>query len=133
MAGAVQAVGAVLIAVILCTVLRRDAKETAVLLSVLVCGMVLLGAVSYLKPVIAFLNTLQSTVHVSSDLFQILLKAVGIGLISELVGLICNDCGNAAMGRAVEIMASAVILWLSLPLLTSLLELVQRIAGEAGR
>jgi hypothetical protein len=51
-------------------------------------------------------------------------------LIGELAGLICSDAGNAALAKSIQILTTAVILWLSIPLFESLLDLVQAILGE---
>ena len=105
-------------------------KEMGTLLSLAVCCMVAVIALSYLSPVIDFLGTLEQLGGLDGDLVETLLKAVGIGMLSELAGLVCNDAGNASLGKAVQLLGTAVILWLSLPLLTALTELLQSILGE---
>jgi stage III sporulation protein AD len=87
-------------------------------------------AFTYLKPVVDFIHTLQDTAQLDDAMLEILLKAVGIGLVGEIASLICTDTGNAALGKSLQMLSAAVILWLSLPLLTQLLELLQQILGE---
>ena len=60
----------------------------------------------------------------------ILLKAVGIGLVSEIAGLVCNDAGNGSLGKTLQMLGSAVILYLSLPIFTAMLELIREILRE---
>lgn len=60
----------------------------------------------------------------------ILLKAVGIGLVSEIAGLVCTDAGNGSLGKALQMLGSAVILYLSLPIFTAILELIREILRE---
>lgn len=124
-----QAVGGALIAVVLCTLLSRQRSDMALLLGLAVCGMVLLTAVYFLQPVLTLIQTLCDSAQLDSVLLQTILKAVGIGLIGELAALVCADSGNGALGRTVEILTGAVLLWLTVPLLTQLLELVQEMAG----
>ena len=69
--------------------------------------------------------------QLDGDWVTILMKAVGIGLIAEIAALVCSDAGNASLAKAIGILSSAVMLWLSLPLLQGLLELVQNMLGEA--
>lgn len=125
-----QVIAGALIAVVLGLTLSKQGKDITLMLSMAVCCMVLLAAVSYLKPVVDFINQLQAMGNLDSDMLKIMLKAVGIGLVAEVATLICNDSGNSALGKAVQILSSAVVLWLALPLMTSLLELVQKIVGE---
>ncbi len=125
-----QTVAGAFVTVILCTVLSRQGRDMTLLLCLAACAMLLAAASSYLKPVIAFLKTLKDTAQMEDGTFSIILKAVGMGLMAEVATLICNDSGNAAIGKAVEIVSAAGILWLSLPLMTALLELVQEMAGS---
>ena len=67
--------------------------------------------------------------QLESDTLTILLKAVGIGLVTEVTCLICTDAGNAALGKTLQFLSCAVILWLSIPLLNELLELIDNILG----
>lgn len=124
-----QAVAGALIAVILCALLSTHRKDVSLLLSLAVCCMVLLVAANFLKPVMELMESLRQTGQLDSRLLQTILKAVGIGMIAEFASLICADAGNSALGRAVELLAAAVVLWLSIPLMNELLELVQKMAG----
>ena len=110
---------------ILCLSLGKERKETAVLLSLAVCAMAALTAGAFLSPVLDFLRELSDLAGLESSVLTILLKVLGIGLISQLAQLLCADSGNGAMGKALQILAGAVTLWLALPLFRSLLELVR--------
>ncbi len=119
-----------LIAVFLGLMLRQQGKDMALLLSLAVCCMVAAAGFSYLTPVMDFLNQLQESTGTDPAFFRILLKSVGIGLVAEIAGLICADAGNAALAKTIQIMATAVILWLSLPLMSALLDLVRKILED---
>ncbi len=124
-----KAAAGVLVAVILVLVLMKQGKDLSVLLIMAVCTMVVCAALSYIQPIKDLILRLQTIGQLDSDTLTILLKAVGIGLIAEVTGLICADAGNAAMGKTLQFLASAVILWLSIPLLNELLELLDTILG----
>jgi len=125
----IKAAAGIFIAVILGLTLAKQGKDISLLLTVLVCCMVVTAAVTYLQPVIAFLERLRTLGNLEQDMCQILLKAVGIGLIAELMTLICNDAGNTSLGKTLQILATAVIVWLSIPMLDALLELIDGILG----
>ena len=118
-----QGAAAVLLTVILVLALGRQGKEAGLLLTLAVCCMVCVLALSYLRPVVEFIHQLQSIGQLDSAMLEILLKAAGIGLIGEIASLICADAGNAALGKALQLLSAAVILWLAIPLLTQLTEL----------
>lgn len=121
---------AVLIAVILILTTGKDRKEFATALSIGVCAMTALMATEYLRPVLDFIRQLKELGNLDSDMVKVLLKAVGIGMLCEIAVLICDDAGNGSLGKTLQYLGTAVILWLSLPLFTMLLELLQRILGE---
>jgi len=125
-----KGIGAVLMTVVLGLALSKNGKETGLLLSLAVCCMVACAAMAYLQPVIDFLRQLQNLGQLDNGMLGILLKAVGIALIGEIAALICADAGNAALGKTLQLLTSSVILWLSLPLMTQLLELIQEMLGE---
>ncbi len=125
-----QVLAGVLLTVILGLALGRQSKDMSVVLVLAVCCMVLAAGFSYLEPVIDFIQQLESLGNLDPGMLQIMLKAVGIGLAAQIAGLICSDSGNAALGKAIQIMASAVVLWLSLPLMRALVEMLQKILGD---
>ena len=125
-----QAVAAVMLAVILILSIRGQGKDMGLLLSLFVCCSVGCIAMAYLKPVIAFVQQLRSVGNLDSEMLSVLLKVVGTALIGEIAALVCTDAGNAAMGKALQILTVATILWLSLPMFTALLELVETILGK---
>ncbi len=122
-----QAVALALLTVVLTMVLQKQGKETALLLSLLACCMLGVAAMAFLRPVVAFLQKLQSIGSLDGAMLQTLLKIVGIAITTEVAGLICTDAGNASLGKMLGFLGAGVILWLSLPMITALLELVESI------
>lgn len=124
-----QAVAGVFIAVILGLALSKQGKDITLLLCVCGCCMVLIVAGRYLEPVMELIGRLQKLSGLDVGLLSVVLKAVGIGLIAEVASLICGDSGNAALGKGLQILASAVVLWLSVPLINMLMDMIQKIVG----
>ena len=122
-----KAVAAVLLALVLIWSLRR--QEMGILLGMAVCVMVMGVAMAYLEPILELVDTLQTMGGLDKELTGILLKAVGIGLVTEIAGLICADSGNGSLGRVLQLLGTVVILWLSLPLFHALLELIQEMVS----
>ena len=125
-----QAAAGVMAAVVMWIILSKQGKEYALLLSVGACALILLAMFRFLEPVLDLMKQLQSLGNLQPEWLNVMLKATGIGLIVEMGTLICTDAGNAALGKGVQILASVAVLWLSLPLMRALLELVQTILGE---
>jgi len=119
-----------IIAVILGLTLRQQGKDIALLLSIVVCCMVVAVGISYLTPVVDFVRQLYHDTGTDPAFLRIMLKSVGIGLVAEVAVLICTDAGNAALAKTIQILAASVILWLALPLMNALLELVRKMLED---
>lgn len=125
-----QITAAVMVAAIACLVLMKKDREIGLLLTVAVCCMTAAAAAAYLRPVLEFLKQVENAGNLDHQFLTILLKCTGIGLVTEVSVLVCRDVGNEALGKALQMLSAAVILWLSLPLLTALLDMIQRILEE---
>lgn len=126
----VQIYGCIFLVIILVLSLKSTSKEFGAVLSICVCCMTALAALHYLNPVLDILQRLQKMANLDESLVETLLKATGIGMITDIVMLVCKDAGNESMGKSAQILGSAVILYLSIPLFTALIDLLQKILGE---
>ena len=121
---------AALIGLILVLVVGRQSRDLGMLLSLAVCVLLALGAMEFLEPVMELLHELKRLGELDGGAVGILLRCAGIGIISELAGLLCADAGEGAMGRALQICANAAILWLSLPLLRQVLTMIGEVLAK---
>lgn len=126
----VQACALVMVGLILIHTLGSGGKQTGLLLSCGICAMVGVLFLSYLKPVLDFLEVLGSLGGVNSQMTLTMLKITGIGILTEISAVICSDNGAASLGKALQLMGTGVILWLSLPLFETMINLLRRILGE---
>lgn len=124
-----KAVAVTAISLIVWVLLSKQNKEMATILTILVCCLIFIGSVSFLQSIISFIKSLEHIGNLDHKLVEVLLKAVGVGMLSEVIGLLCKDVGNAAVGKTLHFLASAVILWLAIPLLNELLKLADDVLG----
>lgn len=125
-----KASAGVLIAVLLIITVEKQEKDMALLLTMLVSAMVAIVGLNLLKPFISFFHQLEELGDLRSSVLDILLKATGIGLVSELTSAVCKDSGNSALSQIVKMLGIMTMLSLSLPIFETLLELIQTILGE---
>lgn len=116
---------------LLCAVLGLmiEKREYGLALSAAVCCMVLAGAAAYFQPVLELLRELAELTAEGGELFVPLLRGVGIALTAQLAGLICQDAGNAALAKTLQMLGAAAVLYISVPVFQSLLELIREILG----
>lgn len=120
---------AVLLAAVLGLTLDRQNKDVSVLLTLAACSMVGVMALSYLRPVLDFLGELESAAGHQENFLGVLLRAAGVGIAAELAGMICTDAGKGSLGKALQMLGSAVILQQSVPVLRALLTMIRQILG----
>lgn len=123
----VQAVGLALMGVILVLLIGRQSRDLSILLSLGICAGLLIAAAGYLGELVSFLTELRILGGLDQEFLSILLKCTGIGYLSEIAALICADAGENAMARALQILANAAVLFLSLPLMRQMLELLEEV------
>ena len=116
----IKTIAGILITVILSQAIPQDRKDISLILSVAAVAMTCIVAMVYLKPVIEYLLSLQVISSLDTEMFEILLTAVGVGVVTEITALICKDFGNTTLGRTIQLLAVAVTLWLSLPIFEKL-------------
>ena len=113
-----------LVGLILALVLGKQSRELGLLLTMGVCALVSIGALSFLEPVTELLRELRDLGELDGQALTILIKCAGIAVLSELACILCTDAGEGAMGKTLSLLSSGAMLWLSLPLLRQLLELI---------
>ena len=125
-----KTIGAALVSTILILALERQNRDYSILVTVAASAMVTIAAARLLEPVISFLGELESLGNLSSDLLLTLIKVFGIGMTGEIAASVCNDAGNSSLGKGLRFLSNAAILYLSIPVFSSLTDLFLQILGD---
>ena len=125
-----KSTAAIIIALIFYLVLLKQGKDISSLLTIFVCCIIGIAAFEYLTPVIDFINSLSELGGFDQQMLDIILRCVGIGMIAEITSTICTDAGNTALSKILQLLATMVVLWLSLPILEDMVELIKEILKE---
>lgn len=125
-----KTLGAALITVVLNLALERQSRDYSLLITVAACGMIAIVAAKFLQPVMEYLGQLEALGDLSGDLLLELLKIFGIGMAGEMAASVCCDAGNSSLGKGIRFLANAAILYLSIPIFTSLTSLLVQVLGE---
>lgn len=116
----------VLITVILSLVLHQQESAFSLLLSLFTCCIVMLAALSFWQPIIDFLKKLQFLGDLNQGILLSLMKILGVGLTGEIAAAVCTDAGESAMSKGMVFLANTVIFFLSVPIFSSLTDLLQK-------
>lgn len=125
-----KTLGAALVSTILTLALERQNRDFSLLITVAACGMIAIVAAKFLEPVVEYLGKLEQLADVRSDFLLALLKIFGIGVSGEMAAAVCTDAGNGALGKGVRFLANTAILYLSIPIFSSLMDILVQILGE---
>lgn len=119
----------ILISLVLILTLNRQEQDLGTVLSIAVCCMSGIAAIRMLEPVVDFLYEINYHISSDQDMMILLLQIVGIALVAEFISILCTDAGNASLGKSIHLLSSAVILYRSLPVMESMLDLILKIMG----
>ena len=122
-----KATAVILLTIILGVTIGKAEKDIAIVLSVAASCIVVTVAMQYLSDVISFLWELGRDWTNREPFMETLLKISGVALITELVCLISSDAGNSSLGKSMQILGNAAIMFLSLPLMKTFLAIIQEI------
>lgn len=115
-----QIFGVGLLAAVATVVVKQMRVDVALTVRLAGC-IVLLGAVVTMStPVYSYLSALISTAA-PIQYAEVLIKALGVALLTYLGSEICRDCGESGIAAAVELAGKCEILLLSLPTVSSIL------------
>ncbi len=124
-----QAIALVLVTVLAALVVTRENRDWTVLLSMAACCAVWFTVVEFLSPVVQLLQEIRQVGRLDSTFLSILLKCAGIGILTELVSMICADAGFGSLGKILQTLSNGAILWLSIPMIRQLLTMLQEVLG----
>ena len=124
-----KVIASILTAVILWLFVSKECKGFAALLSLAVCSMVIAISLGIFQPIFEFVHRLQMLGDIDEELLEVLLKVVGIGMLTEFTVMICKDAGNEAIAKTLQIFSTIVILRVSIPIFDIFISLLDDILG----
>lgn len=121
--------GLALTAAVLCQLIRNDSPALSGALRVCACAGILCMAVALLRPVLTVIQTLRELTGLTQATTAPLYKAIGIGVLTQVCGAVCEDAEEKTLAKAVEIGGTITSLSVSVPLISALLAVLQEALG----
>lgn len=116
--------GIALIAVFGSQFLRTRVPELFQFLPVAAIVILLFALLPSLESIVTAIQDLGQQASLEADSVGLILRGVGIGLVTRLASGVCVDCGQKALGETVDYCGQIAIVSLAVPLI---LDLAQRI------
>ncbi len=118
-----------LIGVLLAVPLKSYKSEYGIYAAFAVCLLLLTYAIDYFTKILTGMERLQGYLGENFQYLSVLFKAVGAAYICEFCSGICKDAGYAGIAGQVETMGKMYILLIGMPVLFTLMESIQALAG----
>lgn len=124
-----QAAAIAVITVVLTSLLKKTNRELALLLTLAACILIGLFFMRLAEPIVDFLSKLRNLAGLDKTLMTPMLKTIGIGFLTQISATVCADAGENAIAKLVEICGGVLALYVALPLLDAVLDMVEQMSG----
>lgn len=121
----IKTAAAAVAASLVCLLLKKSNPELAIPLSAAVCAGAVLLLGGLLRPLMELLTRAAEMGGVSPAVLMPVIKSVGIGICSRVAADLCKDSGQGAMAQCVELAGTVCALYTALPLMESLLDMLE--------
>ena len=119
-----KVIGVGITALIIIIILKQYKPEFAVYISIIAGIIILLMSMTRLSSIIEVLSNVSQKVGTGNQFLKILLKITGIAILTEFAVSICKDSGETAIASKIDLGGKIIIISISIPIITALLELI---------
>ena len=123
----IKIIGIGLIGLIVIIILKQYKPEFALYISIITGIIILFFIMDKLTGIIDLLKTISSKSGVNNKFLSLLLKITGIAFLAEFAINICKDAGEGAIASKVEIGSKVIIVSMSIPIISNLLEVILKL------
>ncbi len=123
----IKIIGVGLIALIIIILLKQYKPDFVIYVSLIAGALIIFMVLDKLTGIIDLLSNLSNKAGVSSQFLGILLKITGIAFLTEFAVSICNDSGESAIANKIDLGGKIIIIAISVPIISALLELIIKI------
>ena len=116
-----------LIALIIIILLKQYKHEFAIYISILTGILIIFLVMDKFTGIIELIRSISNKSNINNQFIEILLKITGIALLSEFAVSICKDSGETAIASKIEIGTKVIVISMSIPIISSLLEIILKI------
>lgn len=113
------------VAIVLIAVILKQVKPEYSLICILVGGIILIFyIIQSISSVYDFFLEVVNKTGVDTNMFNAMLKIIGIGYLIEFCSGICIDSGHSSIANKIVLAGKLLIFTVSLPIIRSLLDMV---------
>ena len=123
----IKIIGVAISGLIIIILLKQYRPEFAIYISLLVGVIIILLIIDRLAGIINLLQSFASESGINNTFLALLIKMTGIAFLSEFAVSVCKDSGESAIASKIEIGTKIIIISMSIPILSALLEIILKV------
>ena len=123
----IKIIGIGLISLIIIIILKQYRPEYTIFISILTGVLILFLVMDRLTGIVNLIESIQDKFSINTQFIALLIKITGIAFLSEFAVSVCKDSGEAAIASKIEIGSKIIIISMSVPIISSLLEIILKI------
>lgn len=123
----VKIIGVAFISLIIIVILKQYKPEFVIYVSMIAGVIIIFLSIDKLSGIINLLQNISNKTPINGQFLAILLKITGIAFLTEFAVSVCNDAGETAIASKVDLGGKAIIVAISIPIISSLLETIVKV------
>ena len=123
----VKIIGIGLISLIIIIILKQYKPEFAVYVSIIAGILIIALTIGQISGIIDILKNLANKTTINNQFLVLLIKITGIAILTEYTVSICKGSGESAIASKVDFGGKIVIMSMSIPIISSLLETIIKV------
>ena len=120
----IKIIGIGLISLIIIIIVRQYKPEFTLYVSLLAGALILIFILDKIDGIINLLTSLSNKTAINNEFLILLIKITGIAFLTEFAVSLCKDTGETAIANKVDMGGKVIIVSMSIPIISSLLETV---------
>ena len=120
----IKIIGIGLIALVIVIILKQYKPEYALYVSIIAGILILVISLQKMGAIVNLIQSISEKAGINGEFLSILLKITGIAILTEFAVSVCKDSGESAIASKIEMGSKVIIISMSIPIISSLLELM---------
>ena len=116
-----------LITCIAALIVKPVRSDFAMIISMVGGIVILIMVLSSISGVLTLVGSLANKTGLNGHLIAVVIKIIGVGYLTEITASLCADTGNGRLGDKILLGGKIIILVMSLPIVTSILNIVMEL------
>mgnify|MGYP000186472811 CR=1 FL=1 len=123
----IKIIGIGLVSLIIIILLKQYKPEFAMYISLLAGILIITLIIDKLTGIVSLIQSISDKANINSQFLSLLIKITGIAFLSEFAVSLCKDSGEGAIASKIELGSKIIIISMSIPIISSLLEIILEI------